>query len=153
MDVVHSLMWRKEQSLVVTILLIRWSALERPSSPRLVANILHRRSSMHENGHTVSPLCVITALHLPANLWRCSPLPFPTLGKAVGHQQLQWCISVLEGFSVGSWYLNITEQLLFDNVFQSQQWPNLVTKHWESLFYYQAPEPLCSTPSMCFQHI
>lgn len=34
-----------------------------------------------------SPLCVIGALHLRANLWGCSPLPFPTLGKAIGHHQ------------------------------------------------------------------
>lgn len=88
-DVIHSLMWRKEQYLVVTILLIKLSALKRASSHRLVANLLCRQSSMPDKDHAISPLCVISALHLRADLWRCSPLPFPTLGKAVGHHQSQ----------------------------------------------------------------
>lgn len=109
--------------------------LRRLSSHRLGVNTVSRQNSMSAKDHaSLSPI---------SNLWRCSSLHFPTLGKAVGHHKSQWCISVVEGFSVDCWYLNRTEQLPLDKTFSPRNdqtwWPST-----EPLFCYQAPEPLCS---------
>lgn len=91
--------------------------------------------------------------------WPCKPLPSvpsvlsymeltPALGEAVGHHQLQWCLFVMESVSLwvaDAWTeLNSCSLIMTFSPSKIQQQPNPVTQHWDSLFYYQPSEPLCS---------
>lgn len=74
--------------------------------------------------------------------------PFVGLGNVFGHHELQRCLFVMESVSLwvaDAWTkVNSCSLIMTFSPSKLQQQPNPVTQHWDSLFYYQSSEPLCS---------